>query len=194
MEKNYLFDVDGFLQVLQAIKEGKPVEYRPLEEPNWREFNPEEYDIDTENCKYRVKSCEYGEYVGSIAIPPALMQEGVIYFLKSKDDPRSTKQNFACVKANLWDIDKKILLHFFWSEDGDSKKLYVSDPDRRISRSEKTDNFANEIIPDINLCDPDKAEIYVASISQVKMLESRLREIGYELRDGQMKRIDGNKS
>lgn len=40
MEKKYLFDVDGLLQVLQAIKEGKPVEYRPLEEPDWREFNP----------------------------------------------------------------------------------------------------------------------------------------------------------
>lgn len=76
---------------------------------------------------------------------------------------------------------------------GISKKLYVSDPDRRISRSEKTDNFANEIIPDINLCDPDKAEIYVASISQVKMLESRLRDVSYELKDGQMKKIDGNK-
>ena len=60
MKKNYLFDIDGLLQVLQAIKEGKPVEYRPLEEPNWREFDPEEYDIDTENCKYRVQPCEYG--------------------------------------------------------------------------------------------------------------------------------------
>lgn len=193
MKKNYLFDVDGLLQVLQAIKEGRPVEYRPLEEPNWRDFNPEEYDIDTENFKYRVKPCEYSEYVGSIAISPALMQEGVIYFLKSKD-PRSTKQNFACVKSNLWYIDKKILLHFFWSEDGDSKKLYVSDPDRRFNCSEKTDNFANEIIPDMNLANPDKADICVASISQVKMLESRLREIGYELKDGQMKRIDGNKA
>ena len=86
------------------------------------------------------------------------------------------------------------MLHFFWCEDGDSKKLYVSDPDRRVSRSEKTDNFANEIIPDINLADPNKADIYVASISQVKMLESRLRDVGYELKDGQMKRIDGNKA
>lgn len=193
MKRNYLFDVDGLLQVLQAIKEGRPVEYRPLEEPNWRDFNPEEYDIDTENYLYRVKPCEYSEYVGSIAMPPALMQEDVIYFLKNKD-PRSTKQSFACVKVNFWQTDKKIWLHFFWSEDGDSKKLYVSDPDRRVSRSEKTDNFANEIIPDINLADPDKAEIYVASISQVKMLESRLRDVGYELKDGQMKRIDGNKA
>lgn len=193
MKKNYLFDVDGLLQVLQAIKEERPVEYRPLEEPNWRDFNPEEYDIDTENYLYRVKPCEYSEYVGGIAIPPALMQEDVIYFLKNKD-PRSTKQSFACVKVNFWQTDKKIWLHFFWSEDGDSKKLYVSDPDRRVSRSEKTDNFANEIIPDINLADPDKAEIYVASISQVKMLESRLRDVGYELKDGQMKRIDGNKA
>ena len=193
MEKIYLFDVDNLLQVLQAIKEGRPVEYRPLEEPNWRDFNPEEYDIDTENCLYRVKPCEYSEYVGGIAIPPALMQENVIYFLKNKD-PRSTKQSFACVKVNFWQEDKKIWLHFFWSEDGDSKKLYVSDPDRRVSRSEKTDNFANEIIPDINLADPDKAEIYVASISQVKMLESRLRDVGYELKDGQMKRIYGNKA
>lgn len=193
MKRNYLFDVDGLLQVLQAIKEGRPVEYRPLEEPNWRDFNPEEYDIDTENYLYRVKPCEYSEYVGGIAIPPALMQEDVIYFLKNKD-PRSTKQSFACVKVNFWQTDKKIWLHFFWSEDGDSKKLYVSDPDRRVSRSEKTDNFANEIIPDINLADPDKAEIYVASILQVKMLESRLRDVGYELKDGQMKRIDGNKA
>ena len=150
-------------------------------------------DIDTENYLYRVKPCEYSEYVGSIAMPPALMQEDVIYFLKNKD-PRSTKQSFACVKVNFWQTDKKIWLHFFWSEDGDSKKLYVSDPDRRVSRSEKTDNFANEIIPDINLADPDKVEIYVASISQVKMLESRLRDVGYELKDGQMKRIDGNKA
>lgn len=193
MKRNYLFDVDGLLQVLQAIKEGRPVEYRPLEEPNWRDFNPEEYDIDTENYLYRVKPCEYSEYVGGIAIPPALMQEDVIYFLKNKD-PRSTKQSFACVKVNFWQTDKKIWLHFFWSEDGDSKKLYVSDPDRRVSRSEKTDNFANEIIPDINLANPDKAGIYVASISQVKMLESRLRDVGYELKDGQMKRIDGNKA
>lgn len=193
MKRNYLFDVDGLLQVLQAIKEERPVEYRPLEEPNWRDFNPEEYDIDTENCIYRVKPCEYSEYVGGIAIPPALMQEDVIYFLKNKD-PRSTKQSFACVKVNFWQTDKKIWLHFFWSEDGDSKKLYVSDPDRRVSRSEKTDNFANEIIPDINLADPNKADIYAASISQVKMLESRLRDVGYELKDGQMKRIDGDKA
>ena len=192
MEKNYLFDVDGLLQVLQAIKEGKPVEYRPLEDPNWRDFNPEEYDIDTENCKYRVKPCEYSEYVEDIIVPPALMQEDVIYFLKSKD-PRSTKQSFACVKANLWYTNKKIFLHFFWSEDGDSKELIVSDPDRRVYRSEKTDNFANEIIPDIYLCDPDKAEIYVACISQVKMLESRLRDVGYEFRGGELRKIDGNK-
>ena len=46
----------------------------------------------------------------------------------------------------------------------------------------------------MNLANPDKADIYVASISQVKMLESRLREIGYELKDGQMKKIDGNKA
>lgn len=50
MKKNYLFDVDGLLQVLQAIKEGRQVEYRTLEEPNWRDFNPEEYDIDTETA------------------------------------------------------------------------------------------------------------------------------------------------
>lgn len=35
MKKNYLFDVDGLLQVLQAIKKGRSVEYRPSEEPNW---------------------------------------------------------------------------------------------------------------------------------------------------------------
>lgn len=30
MKKNYLFDVDGLLQVLQAIKEERPVEYHSL--------------------------------------------------------------------------------------------------------------------------------------------------------------------
>lgn len=70
MKKNYLFDVDGLLQVLQAIKEGKPVEYRLLEEPDWRDFDPEDCDIDTENCKYRVKPCEYGENIGTIVIRP----------------------------------------------------------------------------------------------------------------------------
>lgn len=56
MEKIYLFDVDSLLQVLQAIKEGRPVEYRPLEEPNWRDFNPEEYDIDTKKTACIVSS------------------------------------------------------------------------------------------------------------------------------------------
>lgn len=193
MIRNYLFDVDNLLSMLQAIKEGRAVEYRPLEEPNWRDFNPEEHGIDTENCLYRAKPCEYSEHVGGIAVPPALMQEEVIYFLKNKN-PQSVKQNLVCVKANFWSEEKKILLHCFWSEEGDLKKLYVSDPERRAYRSEKTDDFANEIIPDINLCDPDKADIYVASLSQVKMLESKLRDVGYELKDGQMKRIDGNKA
>lgn len=112
MEKNYLFDVDSLLQVLQAIKEGRLVEYRPLDNLIGEILIREEYDIDTENCKYRVKPCEYSEYVGGIAIPPALMQEGVIYFLKNKD-PQSTKQNFACVKANLWHFDKRYIFISF---------------------------------------------------------------------------------
>lgn len=70
MKKNYLFDVDGLLQVLQAIKEGKPVEFRPFEEPDWRDFDPENYDIDTENCKYRIKPREYGKNIGTTPISP----------------------------------------------------------------------------------------------------------------------------
>ena len=101
MERHFVFDVDSLLEVLQAINEGRAVEYRPLEEPNWRDFDPMLNDIDTENCKYRVKPCGYGEHIGNTIIPPELLQENVIYYVESRGR-RAIKQSIFCVKSNYW--------------------------------------------------------------------------------------------
>ena len=193
MKKNYLFDVDGLLQVLQAIKEGRPVEYRPLEEPNWRDFDPEEYDIDTENFKYRVKPCEYGENIGSVVINPENLQEDRIYFL-TYGDYNTKDKAFICVKRNLWRENKMICFHFSWYSDGICATLKVSDENVDGRHSEQSKGFANIIAPHILTNNFDGVEIRLASLPQVKMLESKLREIGYEFKDGQMKKIDGNKA
>ena len=193
MKKNYLFDVDGLMQVLQAIKEGRPVEYRPLDEPNWRDFNPEEYDIDTEKCKYRVKSCEYGKNIGTTPISPGDLQENRIYLLRSDIDA-GTISGFICVKNNEWRGRKIITLFFSWNSSGFCSILNVCDPDVDFCCSERSSGFANNICPNLVTNNFDSVSIYHPSLAQVQMLESKLREIGYELKDGQMKRIDGNKA
>lgn len=193
MERHFSFDVDSLLEVLQAINEGRAVEYRPLKEPNWRDFDPMLNDIDTENCKYRVKPCGYGEHIGNIVIPPELLQENVIYYVESRGC-RAIKQSIFCVKSNYWQEDDVILLHFYWSLEGDAEVLRVNDIDERGFRSVKTDTFGNLIYSDISLMDPDKFHIYLASMGMVKKMESKLREVGYELKNGQMKRINGNKA
>lgn len=190
MEKNYLFDVDGLLQVLQAIKEGKPVEYRPLEEPNWRDFDPEDCDIDTENCKYRVKPCGYGDDIGVIPISPEDLQEDRIYFLRS-NIVTSTIKGFICVKCNLWKENKKIGLHFSWNSDGLCPALKVNDPDADYG-SVQSKGFANSIGFNLESDNFDGVSIYYPSRAQVSMLEAKLREIGYEFANGKMLRIDGN--
>lgn len=194
MKKNYLFDVDGLLQVLQAIKEERPVEYRPLEEPNWRDFNPEEYDIDTKNCIYRVKPCEYGKNIGPIVIRPEDLQEGMIYFL-THGEYNTKYKGFICVKSNQWREGKIVTLHFSWQSDGVCATLSVGDVNAEGQHSEQSKGFANMIAPyNIVSNNFDGVEIRLASLAQVKILESKLREIGYEFKDGQMKRIDGNKA
>lgn len=193
MERHFLFDVDSLLEVLQAINQGRNVEYCPLEEPDWRDFDPMLNDIDTENYKYRVKPCEYGEHIGKTIIPPALLQEGLIYCTESRGS-RLIKHIIFCVRSNYWQEDNMISLHFFWSLEGYAEVLRVSDIDEKGSRSEKTDNFGNLISSDISLMDPDKLHIYLASMGMVKKMESRLREIGYEFTNGKMQKIDGNKS
>lgn len=193
MERHFVFDVDRLLEVLQAINQGRHVEYRPLEEPDWREFNPMSNDIDTENYLYRVKPCEYGEDIGNIIIPPELLQEDMIYYVERRGC-RAIKQSIFCVKSNYWQENNMISLHFYWSLEGDAEVLRVSDIDERGFRSEKTDTFGNLISSDISLMDPDKLHIYLASIGMVKEMESKLREVGYELKGGRMLRIDGNKA
>ena len=193
MKKNYLFDVDGLLQVLQAIREGKPVEFRPLEEPDWREFNPEEYDIDTENCKYRVKPCEYGDSSGIEPIRPEDLEEDRIYLLRSRD--YGNDKGFLCVKSNMWKWNKVMSLHFSYIVDNrDNAVLSVCDPDTWCcSHSEYSESFANIISSLLTVYNFDNVVCYVPSLAQVEMLESKLREIDYEFKNGEMRKIDGNK-
>lgn len=193
MKKNYLFDVDGLLQVLQAIREGKPVEYRPLEEPDWREFNPEEYDIDTENCKYRVKPCEYGDSSGIEPIRPEDLEEDRIYLLRSRD--YGNDKGFLCVKSNMWKWNKIMSLHFSYIVDNsDNAVLRICDPDTwNCSHSEYSESFANIISSLLTVYNFDNVVCYEPSLAQVEMLESKLREIDYEFKNGVMKKIDGNK-
>ena len=193
MEKNYLFDVDGLLQVLQAIKEGKPVEYRPLEEPDWREFNPEEYDIDTENCKYRVKPCEYGDSSGIEPIRPEDLEEDRIYLLRSRD--YGNDKGFLCVKSNMWKWNKIMSLHFSYIIDNsDNAVLSICDPDTwNCSHSEYSESFANIISSFLTVYNFDDVVCYEPSLAQVEMLESKLREIDYEFKNGKMKKLNGNK-
>lgn len=192
MKKNYLFDVDGLLQVLQAIKEGKPVEYRPLEEPDWRDFDPENCDIDTENCKYRVKPCDYGVNVGTIVIRPEDLQEGRIYFL-AYENYNTKDKGFICVKSNQWRERKIVTFHFSWQSDGVCATLSVCDVNAEGQHSEQSKGFANAIAPYIVSNNFDGVEIRQASLPQVKMLGSKLREIGYEFENGEIKKIDGSK-
>lgn len=191
MKKNYLFDVDGLLQVLQAIKEGRAVEYRPLEEPDWRDFDPENCDIDTENRKYRVKPCEYGKNIGTIVIRPEDLQEGMIYLL-THGEYNTKYKCFICVKSNQWREGKFVTFHFSWQSDGVFATLSVGDVNAEGQHSEQSKGFANMIVPNIVCNNFDGVEIRLASLAQVKILESKLREIGYEFKDGQMKKIDGN--
>lgn len=87
-----------------------------------------------------------------------------------------------------------ISLHFYWSLEGDAEVLRVNDVDEWGFRSEKTATFGNLISSEISLMDSDKFQIYLASKKMVEKMESRLRDVGYELKNGQMKRIDGNKA
>ena len=192
MERNYLFDIDSLLAVLQAIKEGRDVEFRPLEEPDWRDFNPEENDIDTENCKYRVKPCGYGDDIGVIPISPEDLQEDRIYFLRS-NIVTSTIKGFICVKCNLLKENKMIYLHFSWNSDGLCPTLKVNDPDADCG-SVQSKGFVNSIGFNLVSDNFENVSIYHPSQAQVSMLESKLREVGYELKGGRMLRIDGNEA
>ena len=193
MKKNYLFDVDGLMQVLQAIKEGKPVEYRPLEEPDWLEFNPEEYDIDTENCKYRVKPCVYGNSSGIESIRPEDLEEDRIYLLRSRD--YGNDRGFLCIKRNSWKWNKIMSLHFSYIvDDSDNAVLSICDPDTwNYSHSEYSVGFANIISSLLTVYNFDNVVCYEPSLAQVEMLESQLREKDYEFKNGEMRKTDGNK-
>lgn len=69
----------------------------------------------------------------------------------------------------------------------------VGDVNAEGRHSEQSKGFANIIAPYIVSNNFDGVEIRLASLAQVKMLESKLQEIGYEFKNGQMKKIDGGK-
>ena len=194
MVKNYLFDVDGLLQVLQAIKEGKPVEYRPLEEPDWREFDPTNCEIDTEKCKYRVKPYEYGDHVGATPIRIEDLEEDVIYLVKHKDSNKND-EHLICVKSNLWRWNKIMSLHFSWYNHDGYATLHICDSDAwDCNQSEDSLTFANVVSPSLCVYSFMNVEFYQASQAQVKMIEARLREIDYEFVNGKMQQLNGNKA
>lgn len=187
-KKNFSFDVDGLMYVLQAVKEGKPVEFRPLEETDWCDFDPTKDEIDTENCKYRVKPCEYDDNIGVVDISPKDLQEGRIYFLKSRNFS-STEKGFICVKSNLYRENKIVNLHFSWVSDGISAVLKVNDPNVESSRSEQSNGFANIILPNFKIDYFDDVYIYQPCLAQVKMLEEKLREVGYKFENSKIQKI-----
>lgn len=194
MKKNCLIDVDDLLQVLQAIKDEKPVEYRPLEAPDWRDFDPENCEIDTENCKYRVKPCEYGDHVGATPIRIEDLEEDVIYFVKHKDS-NENDEHLICVKSNLWRWNKIMSLHFSWYNHDGYATLHICDSDALdCNHSESSITFANVVSPSLCVYSFMNVEFYQASQAQVKMIEARLREIDYEFVNGKMQQFNGNKA
>lgn len=193
MKKKCLIDVDGLLQVLQAIKDGKPVEYRPLEAPDWRDFDPENCEIDTENCKYRVNPVEYGDFPGVVPIRKEDLEEGRIYLKRSQD--AMTDKGFICVKSKFEQWHNMIPLHFSWNSFGKYNTLFVCNVDKWArTGSEHSEDFANVICSNLVINDFNDVSFYDPSLAQVKMLEEKLQEIGYEFRNGQMKKINGNKA
>ena len=85
-------------------------------------------------------------------------------------------------------------MHFSWRSDPLCAVLKVNDTDASSFYSKQSEGFANIIGYFFALDDFDNISIYLPSQKQVNMLESNLREIGYEFKNGEMKKIDGNKA
>ena len=72
--------------------------------------------------------------------------------------------------------------------------LNVGDPDVDFCCSERSSGFANNICPNLVTNNFDSVSIYHPSLAQVQMLESKLREIGYEFSNGKMQKLNGTKA
>lgn len=147
---NILFDVDSLIEVMQAIKDGTPVECRRLEEPAWQDFDPRRQEIDTQNFKYRVKPFAYGEKEGTEPIEPKDLREGRIYKVKSLPDGDEGVTAFICVKSNCFvEQDGRMSLHFLWTQtDKDNlNMLRVADEELTVTASRETYGFGNMIMP-----------------------------------------------
>ena len=82
-------------------------------------------------------------------------------------------------------------LHFSWYNENGMATLNVCDPDTwNCSHSEYSESFANSISPRIYVYSIINAEFFQPSQAQVDMVESKLREIGYELKNGKMQKIE----
>ncbi len=189
--KNILFDVDGLMEVLQAIKDGKPVEFRPLDEAQWQDFDPTDQEIDTENCKYRIKSCDYPDKPSNIQLSLEELQEDRIYALY-----RPTAYSFMgfcdgyiCVKCNFWEGERYMSLHFSLKKCENGEILHLSTPDEPVFCSEKSVGFANVIGRNLVINDFKGLVITIPTKEQVEALQDKLRMVGYEFRDGKMQKI-----
>ena len=197
MDKNCLVDVDGLIRVLQAIKDGKPVEYRLLEDKSWFDFDPTECEIDTENYKYRVKPKEYPDIDNHLYIPMRDLEEGRIYKIihkKARGQQDPDVFGYVCVRVNLCSEDKDdIIFHFMLTRALYGRILYVIDDKCEHLCSERTANFANIIAPYYNTPPLADYVFAMATKKEVAELDDILRQVGYEFKDYEMQKIDWNK-
>lgn len=86
-------------------------------------------------------------------------------------------------------------LHFSYIiENNSSAVLNICDPNTwNCSHSEYSESFTNSISANLTVCNFDNVVCYEPSLAQVQMLEAKLRKIGYEFKNGEMKKIDENK-
>ena len=86
-------------------------------------------------------------------------------------------------------------LHFSYIvDDSDNAVLSICDPNTwNYSHSEYSVGFANIISSLLTVYNFDNVVCYEPSLAQVEMLESKLREIDYEFKNGEMKKINGDK-
>lgn len=190
MSKDILIDVDGLMSVLRAIKEGRPVEYRPLEERGWRTFDPANCEIDTENCKYRVKPMEYPDKVSFNTFAMKELEEDRIYRLVGDDYSPNNPYvlGYICVRVNLCEESEKddLIFHFLLQPQMYGRVLYVIDDNCLNVHSEKTDEIANIIAPYIETPSLGNYHFAMATKEDVKDLEDILRSVGYKFENGQM--------
>lgn len=195
MDKNILIDVDGLINVLRAIGDGKPVEYRPLEKSGWRAFDPTKNEIDTENYKYRVKPKEYPDEPDGHRLIMKELEEGRIYRIidgESNGIPSKDPSAFGyiCVSDNMCSFGQDdLLFHFLLKKQHYGSVLSVTDPECQGVRSVKTNEMANIIAPYIKLPSLKGYAFTMATKRDVKLLDEILHQVGYKFENERMVKV-----